>query len=106
MSMTHCRSAKLAPRSLEMSGSATLTMVTSISNMRVPRQTVVNGVHLRTRTPPSAVGKCCAAGQYMFQLPALRPRQQRTQHHVAQRARGGPVQAAEGADAAGSQGQP
>jgi hypothetical protein len=30
-----------------MSGSATLTMVTSISSMNVPRQTVMSGNHLR-----------------------------------------------------------
>src|ERR1700712_2478136 len=106
MSITHCRSAKLASRSLEMSGSATLTMVTSISNIRVPRHTAVSGIHFAAGRPPfSAIEKCCAAGQHQLLLTLGRPGQQGAQDDVADRAGCGRVQPAEVADTAGAHGQ-
>src|SRR3954471_3640603 len=51
-STTHCSEPKEVLRSLAMSGRATFTMVTSISSMNVPRQTVTSGNHLRM-SPPS-----------------------------------------------------
>src|SRR3954469_11540547 len=45
--MTHCRSEKLEPRSFWMSGSATLTTVTSSSSMNTATQTTASVTHLR-----------------------------------------------------------
>ena len=47
MSTTHCRDENEVFRSTAMSGSATVTMVTSTSSMNVPRHTAVSGIHLR-----------------------------------------------------------
>ena len=47
MSTTHCRDENEVFRSTAMSGSATVTMVTSTSSMNVPRHTAISGIHLR-----------------------------------------------------------
>ena len=46
-SITHCRSGKVVCSSRAMSGSATFTIVTSTSSMKVPAQTATSGHHLR-----------------------------------------------------------
>src|SRR5829696_7364995 len=46
--MTHCRSAKLAPRSSRIDGSATLTTVMSSRSMKVATETAIRVHHLRS----------------------------------------------------------
>ena len=50
MSMTHCRLENDECRSVAMSGSATFTIVTSISSMKVPSDTVMRASHFRMST--------------------------------------------------------
>ena len=45
--MTHCRSLKVVCSCRAMSGSATLTIVTSTSSMQAPAQIATRGHHLR-----------------------------------------------------------
>jgi hypothetical protein len=45
--MTHCRSLKVVCSWRAMSGSATLTIVTSTSSMQAPAQIATSGHHLR-----------------------------------------------------------
>ncbi|MFY9671447.1 MAG: hypothetical protein WAK44_26135 [Trebonia sp.] len=50
-SITHCRSWNVVCSSRAMSGSATVTIVTSTSNMNVPAQTATNGHHFFISPP-------------------------------------------------------
>src|SRR4051812_46315293 len=51
MSTTHCSWSNVVVRSVAMSGSATFTIVTSISSMNVPVQIATSGSHLRSDPP-------------------------------------------------------
>jgi len=52
MSITHCNAENEVDSSRAMSGSATLTMVTSSSSMKVPTQMDTSGNHFFMTTPP------------------------------------------------------
>jgi len=51
MSITHCNAENEVDSSRAMSGSATLTMVTSSSSMKVPTQMDTSGNHFFMTTP-------------------------------------------------------